>query len=150
MEFLPADFSCRQFNPPGPITDMAAANEALYWKEWGKAVNPRMNAEERKAMMSLLNKALKEPSAFIFYYAVDPVALGIPTYFDIIPQEEARDLSLIKGKLEKGSYSTARQVDEDVSLMLENARVFNGPGEISDIADNFAEWWQSQRSKMDM
>lgn len=113
-------------------------------------MNPRLNAEERKAMMSLLNKALKEPSAFIFYQAVDPVALGIPTYFDIIPQEEARDLSLIKSKFEKGMFSSARQVDDDVGLMLENARVFNGPGEISDIADNFGEWWAAQRAKMDL
>lgn len=143
---------------------MAAANEALFWKEWPRAVNARMTAEERKAMLALINRAFKEQLSLIFREPVDPIQLGIPQYFDMyvalvlvirgaltnsIPQEDARDLSLIKLKLEKGVYSTARQVDDDFELMLENARVFNGEGAIMDIANQFGAWYKSQRGKMD-
>lgn len=47
-------------------------------------------------------------------------------------------------------YSTARQVDDDFELMLENARVFNGEGPIMDIANQFGQWYKAQRGKMDV
>lgn len=62
---------------------MAGANEALYWREWAKAVSPRMTPDEKKAMVSLVNRAFKEPLSFIFRDPVDPVALGIPQYFEM-------------------------------------------------------------------
>ncbi|GMK55103.1 hypothetical protein CspeluHIS016_0201590 [Cutaneotrichosporon spelunceum] len=141
--------NCRKFNPPGPITDMAATNEELYWKEWARAVNPRMTPDERKVMLTTLNRAFKEQVSFIFREPVDPVKLGIPQYFEIIPQEEARDLSLIRANLERGKYQQARQVDDDFELMLENARVFNGDGPITDLANQFGQWWKAQRGKME-
>lgn len=78
-----ADDSCRQFNPPGEITALADGLEAVYWKEWPKAVSPKMTGDEKKATMSLINRALKEPISLFFREAVDPVALGIPQYFDM-------------------------------------------------------------------
>ena len=51
--------------------------------------------------------------------------------------EDARDLSLIRRKLERGDYSSARQVDDEISLMLENAKVFNGEGLVVDAANAF-------------
>lgn len=56
---------------------------------------------------------------------------------------------MIKRKLGDGSYSTARQVDDAVELMLENARVFNGDGPVVQQANEFGNWWRAQRSKMD-
>lgn len=142
--------NCRQFNPPGPITDAAATVEALYWKEWSKAVSQKLLPDERKALIAVINRAFRDQLSALFREPVDPVALGIPQYFEIIPQEDARDLSLIKQKLEKGVYSTARQVDDDFELMLENCRVFNGEGPISDIANQFGAWYRAQRAKMDV
>jgi transcription initiation factor TFIID subunit 2 len=78
-----ANDSCRQFNPPGDITALADGLEAVYWKEWPKVVSPKMTGDEKKAMMSLINRALKEPICLFFREAVDPVALGIPQYFDM-------------------------------------------------------------------
>lgn len=43
----------------------------------------KMTGDEKKAMMSLINRALKEPISLFFREAVDPVALGIPQYFDM-------------------------------------------------------------------
>jgi transcription initiation factor TFIID subunit 2 len=58
-------------------------------------------------------------------------------------------LSLIKSNLDKGVYTTASKVDEDVMLMLENARMFNGEGPVVDAANDFERWWKLQRSRMD-
>ncbi|WVQ79213.1 hypothetical protein IAT38_001309 [Cryptococcus sp. DSM 104549] len=141
--------NCRQFNPPGEITACADAVEAVYWREWPKTTSPKMTGDEKKAMVTVLNQTLKNPLSEWFRFAVDPVALGIPQYFEIIPPEDARDLSLIKSKLEKGQYQNAKQVDEEVELMLENARMFNGEGPVVDAANALGRWWQSQRAKMD-
>ncbi|KAK8849657.1 hypothetical protein IAR55_004992 [Kwoniella newhampshirensis] len=141
--------NCRQFNPPGEITACADAVEAVYWREWPKVTSTKMTNDEKKAMISLLNQTLKNPLSEWFRLPVNPVALGIPEYFDIIPEDDARDLSLIKAKMDKGQYQSAKQVDEDVELMLENARVFNGDGPVVDAANVLGKWWQSQRSKME-
>lgn len=66
-----------------------------------------------------------------------------------IPEEDARDLSLIKRQVDKGSYDTFQKVDENFDLMLENARVFNGEGAISDAANGLGKLWTSLRHKMD-
>lgn len=59
-------------------------------------------------------------------------------------------MSYIQKRLADGSYSTARQVDEAVELMLENARVFNGDGPVVDQANEFGVWWRAQRGRMDI
>jgi transcription initiation factor TFIID subunit 2 len=57
---------------------------------------------------------------------VDPVLLGIPTYFDVIPKKNARDLRTIKGKLDADKYETVEAFEADLELMLDNAITFNG------------------------
>jgi transcription initiation factor TFIID subunit 2 len=58
-------------------------------------------------------------------------------------------LSLIKNKLNSSQYSTMHQLDEDVELMLENARIFNGEGPVVDAANVLGRWWTEQRGKME-
>ncbi|KAF9032324.1 hypothetical protein BDZ89DRAFT_1131455 [Hymenopellis radicata] len=58
--------------------------------------------------------------------AVDPVLLGVPTYFDVIPKKRARDLRLIRGKLDSDKYETIEALEEDMALMVDNAITFNG------------------------
>jgi transcription initiation factor TFIID subunit 2 len=150
------------------MSRLADDTEAVYRREWPKAVDPRMTPDEKRAMSSLLTRAMKEQLSLVFREPVDPVALNIPSYFEVyvyslislnrswvrgltgrIPEEDARDLSLIKSNLDKGRYTTYKQVDDDFALMLENARVFNGEGEITDTANKFGRWWDAQRKKMD-
>ena len=144
---------------------MADTTEAVYRKEWPKAIDPRMTPDEKRAMSALIARAMKEPLGIVFREPVDPVALNIPTYFEVyvssspllslqsltnrIPEEDARDLSLIKSNFDKARYTTYKQVDDDFALMLENARVFNGEGEITDTANKFGRWWDAQRKKME-
>jgi transcription initiation factor TFIID subunit 2 len=56
---------------------------------------------------------------------------------------------LIKNKLNSSQYSTMHQLDEDVELMLENARIFNGEGLVVDAANVLGKWWTEQRGNME-
>lgn len=86
-------------------------------------------ANELKFCEEVLNE-LQKPKhhAFSspFLIPVDPVALGIPSYFAII--KKPMDLSTISRKLKEGSYSNAAQFDGDVKLMLHNCFKFNPAG----------------------
>jgi len=47
-------------------------------------------------------------------------------YHDIVPKKDARDLSLIKNKLDADKYDTAEGLEADIDLMVQNAITFNG------------------------
>jgi transcription initiation factor TFIID subunit 2 len=57
---------------------------------------------------------------------VDPELLGIPTYFDVIPRKDARDLKTIRQKLDSDKYDCIEAFEADVDLMIRNAITFNG------------------------
>lgn len=64
--------------------------------------------------------------------------LGIPTYFDIIPKKDARDLKLIRQKLDTDKYESVDAFEADVDLMIQNAIIFNGAeSEVGAIAQAF-------------
>jgi transcription initiation factor TFIID subunit 2 len=58
--------------------------------------------------------------------AVDPEALGIPMYFNVIPRQDARDMSLIKRRLDNDEYASFDAFEADFRLMLNNCYIFNG------------------------
>lgn len=64
--------------------------------------------------------------------------MGIPTYFDVIPKKNARDLRTIRQKLEADKYDTVEAFTADIDLMLDNAITFNGlESEVGQIAVSF-------------
>jgi transcription initiation factor TFIID subunit 2 len=65
------------------MSDLADTTEAVYRREWSKAIDPRMTPDEKRAMSSLITRAMKEPLGNIFREPVDPVLLKIPTYFEV-------------------------------------------------------------------
>lgn len=74
-------------------------------------------------------------SSWVFREPVDPVALNIPTYFDIIPKRDARDLRTIRHKLDTDQYDSVEAFEADIALMVRNAITFNGPeSEIAVVA----------------
>lgn len=77
--------------------------------------------ECKKIMTSLISDA----DAWPFNQPVDPVALGIPTYFDII--KEPMDFGTINQKLKNGKYEVLAQFERDVHLVFANALLFNEP-----------------------
>ncbi|CAG0891726.1 unnamed protein product [Darwinula stevensoni] len=80
--------------------------------------------ELRQALMPSLEKLYRQdPESIPFRQPVDPQALGIPDYFDII--KRPMDLSTIKRKLDTGQYTDPWQYVDDVWLMLDNAWLYN-------------------------
>ncbi|KAL0951837.1 hypothetical protein HGRIS_008498 [Hohenbuehelia grisea] len=121
--------NCRQFNPPGTYpVNCADAVEKVFKKEWAKAMERKLAWNEKRGLQSLMGNLTKDPHSFIFREPVDPVVLGIPTYFDVIPPKNARDLRTIREKLDKDKYDTPEAFEADIELMFENAVTFNGAG----------------------
>jgi hypothetical protein len=56
---------------------------------------------------------------------VDPIALGIPTYFDVI--KKPMDFGTIYGKLNAATYRTMDEFTCDMELVFRNALTFNPP-----------------------
>ena len=76
----------------------------------------------------------------MFREPVDPVLLGIPTYFDIIPKHKARDLKLIRQKLDADKYESVESFEADLDLMIDNAITFNGSdSEVGQISHNMRD-----------
>lgn len=61
-----------------------------------------------------------------FLEPVDPVALKVPNYFDVV--KKPMDLSTIETKLTTGQYSDPWEYVDDVWLMFNNAWLFNRNG----------------------
>ena len=80
--------------------------------------------ELRNALLPPLEKMWAiEPDAIPFRSPVDPNALGIPDYFEII--RTPMDMSSIRRKLDTGVYQDPWEFVNDVFLMFENAWVYN-------------------------
>eukprot|EP01052_Picozoa_sp_SAG31_P012750 SAG31_NODE_752_length_12351_cov_14.467516_6_plen_1414_part_00 len=62
----------------------------------------------------------------LFNTPVDPVAMGIPEYRQVIQQP--MDLSTIRGKLDRSQYQTPATFADDVRLVFNNAMTFNSAG----------------------
>ena len=90
-------------------------------------------------------------SSFVFREPVDPVALEIPTYHDVIPKKDARDLRTIRQKLDADKYDSVEAFEADMDLMVSNAILFNGPssevGKVSVmVRDKYKEMLSGLRS----
>ena len=66
------------------------------------------------------------PYNLAFLVPVDPDALGIPQYRDII--KNPMDLSTMRKKIDVGQYKDGDEFEADVRLMFRNCYTFNAPG----------------------
>mmetsp|Transcript_12486 Transcript_12486/g.30734 ORF Transcript_12486/g.30734 Transcript_12486/m.30734 type:complete len:158 (-) Transcript_12486:81-554(-) len=82
-------------------------------------------ARKLKRSKTVLKNLMKHQYAWVFNEPVDPVKLGIPTYFEII--KRPMDLGTIKLRLEQGYYSDVQSFASDVRLVFKNAQKFNKP-----------------------
>ncbi|GBE77479.1 Transcription initiation factor TFIID subunit 2 [Sparassis crispa] len=133
--------NCRTFNPPTTYpVNCADAVERVFKKEWAKAMEKKLAWNEKRSLQAIINKLVADPISFVFREPVDPVLLGVPTYFDVIPRKDARDLRTIRQKLEADKYDSVEAFETDMDLMITNAITFNGPtsevGKISVLARN--------------
>eukprot|EP00644_Phytophthora_capsici_P003893 jgi/Phyca11/15732/fgenesh1_pg.PHYCAscaffold_15_\ len=78
--------------------------------------------------------------AWPFLEPVDPVALNVPTYFDVISRP--MDLSTMGAKLNAGEYHDPAEYRADLLLMFANAIEFNQDDEREDSVANMARQFQ--------
>lgn len=85
-----------------------------------------------------------------FLQPVDPIALGIPDYYNVI--KHPMDISLIKHKMESKQYNAAEEFESDFRLMFNNCYVYNAPD--SDVVklcrvleNQFNEKWNLRPSR---
>ncbi|EAY06782.1 Bromodomain containing protein [Trichomonas vaginalis G3] len=71
-----------------------------------------------------LGELMKWPLTTKFRAPVDPIKDGAPNYLEIV--KNPIDLSTIKKKLHSNEYKTAKDFVDDVKLIYENAKLFNG------------------------
>ncbi|KAL5721146.1 hypothetical protein ACHQM5_013741 [Ranunculus cassubicifolius] len=74
---------------------------------------------------TLLKKLMIHRHGWMFKEAVDPVALQIPDYFDVI--SKPMDFGTINLNLEKKLYSNPEEFAADVRLTFANALLYNPP-----------------------
>ncbi|ROV87660.1 hypothetical protein VSDG_09644 [Cytospora chrysosperma] len=67
-----------------------------------------------------------------FLEPVDPVALNIPTYHNIIKQP--MDLGTMSERLDNGQYESANAFKADFNLMIKNCFKFNPEGTVANMA----------------
>ncbi|KAI8912322.1 hypothetical protein DFJ77DRAFT_511868 [Powellomyces hirtus] len=114
-------------------------------------VAARFNAADQKTCARILKRIQGHPSAGPFLTPVDPVALGIPQYLEII--KRPMDISTIQKKLQQERYGTPEEFREDFQLMLNNCFKFNLPGDWvygqgKALENEFDKEWKAFQSQM--
>ena len=75
-----------------------------------------------------LSKPKYQAVNYPFMTPVDPVALNIPTYHNIV--KKPMDFGTMKQKLDRGEYENARDFESDARLVFQNCYKFNPPGDV--------------------
>jgi len=92
--------------------------------EFSTEVTP--NDLKQKMSMLLVGQKGIEFNEIIFWTAVDPTALGILDYFDVI--EKPMDLGTVQTKVESFQYKNLKEFAADVRLVYDNALLYNPDG----------------------
>jgi bromodomain-containing factor 1 len=87
----------------------------------------------------MLRTLKRKSEAGPFLHPVDPVALNIPTYVDIITHP--MDLGTVERKIQTGQYKDVDEFASDMRLIWQNCITFNGP-------DNAVSIWAKTLSTL--
>lgn len=79
--------------------------------------------ELTEIFLPVWNKIFNHPDAPPFQIPVDPIALQIPDYLDVV--KTPMDLKTVRSNLENGLYSDPWQFVTDMWMMFENAWLYN-------------------------
>ncbi|KXT13643.1 hypothetical protein AC579_4987 [Pseudocercospora musae] len=104
--------------PASEASQAPAAKSHQYSKE------PMTTGQLRFLIEKMKNLKKTKNSAY-FLKPVDPVAMGIPTYPEVI--KNPMDLSTMEQKLKSNKYKTVQEFADDFALIINNTLTFNGP-----------------------
>jgi bromodomain-containing factor 1 len=109
---------------PGPASDSAqeasGVHRAVDWEEWPST--PMTEAQNR-FLLERIRNTKKIKVSLAFKDPVDPVALNIPQYPEIV--KNPMDLSTMEGKLKEKRYQYVSDFMADLDQMITNSELFN-------------------------
>ncbi|KAM3415353.1 hypothetical protein BST61_g8882 [Cercospora zeina] len=105
--------------------DTPAAPQSLASASTPKYSTTPMTVAQTRFLQDKMKNLKKTKNSLPFLHPVDPVALGIPTYPDLITQP--MDLGTMEQNLKSGQYRCVQDFATDFNLIIHNTRTFNGP-----------------------
>ncbi|KAJ3262661.1 hypothetical protein HK103_000190 [Boothiomyces macroporosus] len=107
--------------------------------------DPLLIKEQLKWIGTMIKNMKRRKGSHIFHNPVDPVALNIPTYFDVI--KNPMDISTIEKKL--STYNSAKECFDDFELMFNNCYTFNGQSSAVGIMSmELQKWFEKEWEKL--
>uniref|UniRef100_A0A7N0RFX7 Bromo domain-containing protein n=1 Tax=Kalanchoe fedtschenkoi TaxID=63787 RepID=A0A7N0RFX7_KALFE len=107
----------------------------------------KYDKQELDSALAVISKVMKMDAAEPFNAPVDPVALGIPDYFDVI--DTPMDFGTICNNIRSGSkYKNSEDVFKDVQYIWDNCYKYNNKGDyivdlMKRVKKNFTKYWQA-------
>jgi len=98
----------------------SGVHNAVDFEDWPLAP---MNNAQNKFLLERIRNTKKIKVSLAFKDPVDHVALGIPTYPEIVTKP--MDLSTMENKLKENKYAHIREFMSDLDQMVENSELFN-------------------------
>ncbi|KAJ2701697.1 hypothetical protein H4218_001297 [Coemansia sp. IMI 209128] len=119
--------NCYLFNTPGTyVHTQCVTLHAIFeatWTRLSQAPDLPMDDRAYERARSVLGKLKRDETCWPFLKPVDPVALGVPTYFDLV--KNPMDMSTIQKKLAKKSYALVAEFVADIQLIIDDCFLFN-------------------------
>ncbi|KAL8839790.1 MAG: hypothetical protein Q9170_001601 [Blastenia crenularia] len=84
-----------------------------------------ITAAQKKKLLRVIQNTRRSPEAKPFLAPVDPIALNIPSYPNVI--HHPMDLRTMETKLNKDQYASVEAFKSDFTLIIQNSVLFNGP-----------------------
>ncbi|CAK7199918.1 transcription initiation at TATA-containing promoter protein [Sporothrix eucalyptigena] len=112
--------------------------------------NPKKKLPEFRFCEEVLKELVKAKhyeNNHWFLKPVDAVALQIPTYHKVI--KKPMDLGTMQTKLNLGEYASAKDFENDFSLIVKNCRKFNVAGEVVDAANRLEDLFKQKWAEKD-
>ncbi|CAB4267892.1 unnamed protein product [Prunus armeniaca] len=128
------------------IDPVPARSESPYDREPKMSdQDSQYNKEELDTTLMIIKKVMKMDAAEPFNVPVNPEALGIPDYFDVI--DTPMDFGTICSNLEQGvKYLSSEDVFKDVQYIWDNCYKYNNKGDyildlMRRVKKNFTKYW---------
>ena len=94
-----------------------------------------------KPCLKILQMLKSNKTSWPFRDPVDPIAQGVPNYFEII--KEPMDLSTIESNLKNGVYNSSTQFHADINKVIKNSFMFNKNNpEFCKLTAEFEQYYQ--------
>ena len=84
-----------------------------------------MTEPQKRTLVEKMKNLKKTKHSLFFVRPVDPLALNIPTYHDVI--KNPMDLGTMDQKLKSNQYGSVQDFVDDFNLIISNTMTFNGP-----------------------